>query len=126
MDYQCDSCSGPGPVPRSAGFNYAYDPEGVTDELHTHPVSDECLIMWRGSGRFFIGGRWTDARAGDVALAPCGVAHGHTSDSNETWLGGFASPPQLDLLMPTDYYEQGRFASPKATRLEKERAESQA
>ncbi len=112
----------PGAGPRSVGFNYAYDPDGVTDALHTHPVSDECLIMWRGSGKFFIAGQWIDAKAGDVALAPCGVAHGHTSDGNATWLGGFASPPQLDLLMPTEFYEDGRFSSPKATRLGIERS----
>ncbi|HRV60392.1 MAG: cupin domain-containing protein [Solirubrobacterales bacterium] len=108
----------PGAGSRSVGFNYAYDPNGVTDELHTHPVSDECLIMWRGSGKFFIGGSWIDAKAGDVALAPCGVAHGHTSVGDETWLGGFASPPQLDLLMPTDYYDKGSFTAPTPTRLE--------
>lgn len=108
----------PGVGPRSTGFNYAYDPEGVTDEMHTHPVSDECLVMWRGSGKFFIGGQWVDAREGDVALAPCGVAHGHSSDGKDTWLGGFASPPQLDLMMRTDLYADGKFTSPEVTRLE--------
>jgi hypothetical protein len=34
-----------------------------------------------------------------------------------TLFGGFASPPQLDLLMPTDYYAAGAFSSVTATRL---------
>jgi mannose-6-phosphate isomerase-like protein (cupin superfamily) len=108
----------PGAGTRSVGFNYAYDPNGVMDTLHTHPVSDECLVMWAGSGRFFIGGQWVDAQANDVALAPCGVAHGHLSSSDGTYFGGFASPPQLDLLLSTDFYNDGVFTAPAATRLE--------
>ncbi|MGZ8667346.1 MAG: cupin domain-containing protein, partial [Solirubrobacterales bacterium] len=92
---------------RSVGFNYAFDPDGVQDRIHTHPVSDECLVIWGGKGRFFIGGQWVDATAGDVALAPCGVPHGHVSEG-DAHFGGFASPPQLDLMIPTDYYEAGR------------------
>lgn len=108
----------PGAGTRSVGFNYAYDPDGVTDTLHTHPISDECLVMWAGSGRFFIGGQWVEARANDVALAPCGVAHGHVSVGDDTYFGGFASPPQLDLLLPTDFYDDGVFTAPPAERLE--------
>jgi quercetin dioxygenase-like cupin family protein len=108
----------PGAGTRFVGFNYAYDPDGATDTLHTHPVSDECLVMWTGRGRFFIGGQWGDARANDVALAPCGVAHGHVSEGDSTYFGGFASPPQLDLLAPTDFYDDGVFTSPSATRLQ--------
>ena len=32
-------------------------------------------------------------------------------------MGGFASPPQLDLMIPSDYYEAGRFKHPAATEL---------
>lgn len=106
----------PGAGSRTAGFNLAAPASGTADELHTHPVSDECLVMWRGDGEFFIGGTWLPAKANDVALAPCGVPHGHRSEG-VTLFGGFASPRQLDLLMPTDYYTAGAFTSAAATRL---------
>jgi gentisate 1,2-dioxygenase len=107
----------PGAGSRTAGFNLAAPEPGSADVLHTHPVSDECLIVWRGREiELFIGGSWVSARANDVALAPCGVAHGHRSEEI-TLFGGFASPPQLDLLMPTEYYAAGAFASPTPTQL---------
>src|SRR5450755_2392502 len=102
---------------RTAGFNLAAPDSGTADELHTHPVSDECLVMWRcDSAEFFIGGTWLQAKANDVALAPCGVAHGHRSEG-VTLFGGYASPPQLDLLMPTEYYATGAFTTATATQL---------
>jgi len=107
----------PGAGSRTAGFNYAYAADGVQDVIHTHPVSDECLVMWSGRGSFFMGDRWVPARAGDCVLAPCGVPHGHRSDGPAVF-GGFASPPQLDLLLPTEYYANGRFTAPEATRLD--------
>jgi mannose-6-phosphate isomerase-like protein (cupin superfamily) len=107
----------PGAGSRTAGFNLAAPDSGTADALHTHPVSDECLVMWHGdSAEFFIGGTWLPATANDVALAPCGVAHGHRSQG-VTLFGGYASPPQLDLLMPTDYYSDGAFTAPTATQL---------
>ncbi len=108
----------PGHGCRLAGFNYAIAPDGVADVIHKHPVSDECLVMWSGRGAFFMGDRWIDASANDCLLAPCGVAHGHRSDGL-IHVGGFASPPQLDLVLPSDYYESGRYKSPEPTRLER-------
>lgn len=110
----------PGAGTRLTGFNYAYCGEGVEDTIHTHPVSDEFLVMWSGEGQFFVGDiGWVDAGAGDVALAPCGVMHGHrsTPERGPSMMGGFASPPQLDLVIPTDYYDTGEFRHPQATEL---------
>lgn len=110
----------PGAGTRMAGFNYAYCGVGVTDTIHTHPVSDEFLVMWSGKGQFYIGDLgWVDATAGDVALAPCGVMHGHRSTelTGPSMMGGFASPPQLDLVIPTDYYDDGRFEHPPTSQL---------
>jgi gentisate 1,2-dioxygenase len=110
----------PGAGTRLVGFNYAYCGTGVEDTIHTHPVSDEFLVMWSGEGQFFIGDvGWVDAGPGDVALAPCGVMHGHrsTDDRGPSMMGGFASPPQLDLVIPTDYYNAGQFSHPEQTEL---------
>ncbi len=110
----------PGAGTRLAGFNYAYCGVGVEDTIHTHPVSDEFLVMWSGAGQFFVGDiGWVDASAGDVALAPCGVAHGHRSTEGQgpSMMGGFASPPQLDLVIPTDYYRNGRYQHPAPSEL---------
>jgi len=106
----------PGHGCRMVGLNYALAPDGVSDVIHKHPVSDECLIMWSGRGAFFMGDRWIEAAANDCLLAPCGIAHGHRSHGL-IHVGGFASPPQLDLVLTTDYYERGRYTSPDATRL---------
>ena len=108
----------PGHGCRMVGFNYAIAPDGVVDVIHKHPVSDECLIMWSGHGQFFMGDRWIKAHANDCLLAPCGVAHGHRSEGL-IHVGGFASPPQLDLVIATDYYRDGRYTTADATRLER-------
>ena len=106
----------PGAGTRLVGFNYAYCGIGVQDSIHKHPVSDEFLVMWSGSGQLFVGPNgWVDAEANDVVMAPCGVAHGHRSVEGRgpSMMGGFASPPQLDLVIPTDYYEDGVFQHPE-------------
>jgi hypothetical protein len=45
--------------------------------------------------------------------------HGHRSTDarGPSMMGGFASPPQLDLVIPTDYYSSGRFSHPDQTEL---------
>ena len=35
-------------------------------------------------------------------------------------MGGFASPPQLDLVIPTPYYRDGLFSHPIPSRLSEE------
>ena len=110
----------PGAGTRLTGFNYAYTGLGVADVIHKHPVSDEFLVMWSGSGQFFgeaFG--WVDAEENDVMLAPCGVAHGHRSTDGRgpSMMGGFASPPQLDLLIPSPLYDNGKFPHPAVSEL---------
>lgn len=105
----------PGAGTRLVGFNYAYCGTNVQDSMHKHPVSDEFLVMWSGQGQLFIGDLgWVDADENDVAMAPCGVVHGHrsTAERGPAMMGGFASPPQMDLMIPTPYYKDGVYAHP--------------
>ena len=99
----------------SGVFNFAYGADGVEDVIHKHPVADECLVIWAGRGRFYMGDRWVEVEAGDAVLAPCGVAHGHVS-VGPALFGGSASPPQLDLVI-TDrgVYRDGRFVTTTTT-----------
>jgi gentisate 1,2-dioxygenase len=99
----------PGAGSRTAGFNYAFAPAGVADLIHTHPVSDECLVLWAGRGQVTFGNGWIDVGPHDCVLAPCGVMHGHRNGKGPGFWGGFASPPQLDLLMETEHYKDGEF-----------------
>jgi mannose-6-phosphate isomerase-like protein (cupin superfamily) len=113
----------PGAGTRLTGFNYAYTGIGVSDVIHKHPVSDEFLVMWSGSGQLYGGGfGWVDAEENDVMMAPCGVAHGHRSIEGRgpSMMGGFASPPQLDLMIPSPFYANGKFQHPAASQLTNE------
>jgi quercetin dioxygenase-like cupin family protein len=124
----------PGSGTRMAGFNYALAPAGAADAMHVHPVSDECLIVWEGICEGYTADGYTDTGSPDfwnsrqssfvaldtydVILAPCGVLHGHRSTATPSVLGGFASPPQLDLLIGNPYYDHGVFTKAGSQRLD--------
>ena len=78
----------------------------------------ECLILWEGKGQFYYGDRWVEAETFDCVLAPCGVRHqvkGRENPLAGRWFGGgFASPPQLDLYMETEYHKDGKFSRPRS------------
>ncbi len=98
----------PGAGTRLMGFNYTHWPAKVPEVMHIHPLADECLILWNGRAQFYMGDGWLDAEVNDCALAPQGVYHGTRNDEDCIY-GGFASPPQLDLLLNSGYYENGLF-----------------
>ena len=109
----------PGAGTRSAGFNFAYSPDPEPDFIHTHPVSDECLFLWAGKGKGYLGGAdWIEMKPLECLLAPCGVFHGHWGLGGPSFWGGFASPPQVDLLVKTPYYAGGAILPGEVTALE--------
>ena len=111
----------PGHGVRSSGFNFGPVDPGNPAQRHSHPVSDECVIFWDGGpADVELGSRRVRMQIHDVLLAPCGVEHGGgpTEEQGRIWLGGFASPPQLDLLLKSDYYDGAAIATPPYSELE--------
>jgi len=105
----------PGAGSRTAGFNYAVAREWTMDNLSIHPVSDECLVLGEGEWEGCVAPGYTGAEIIDLAthcviLASCGVLHGHRTTARPSVLGGFASPPQSDLLLDDGFYDDGVFS----------------
>lgn len=104
----------------ATGFNFACMAPGATADIHTHPVSDECVVNWSGGDLCWLGDRWVPTASYDCVLAPCGVRHGAQVPADNPALflvGGLAAPPQLDVLMGSGYYANGRFTRPPFSRL---------
>lgn len=104
----------------ATGFNFANMSPGMTADIHTHPVSDECVINWAGSDQAWLNDRWLPTGPYDCLLAPCGVRHGAVMPADATedyFVGGLAAPPQLDLLIQSGYYKDGKFTRPAFERL---------
>jgi len=104
----------------ATGFNFACMTPGMTADIHTHPVADEVVVNWWGGNPVWIGDRWLQSHSYDCILAPCGVRHGGLvpADAEQYLLvGGLAATPQLDLLINSGYYRDGRFTRPDFQRL---------
>ena len=54
------------------GFNFSCMKPGMTADIHTHPISDECIVNWWGGNPVFLGDRWLETRSYDCLLAPSG------------------------------------------------------
>ncbi|BCA94570.1 hypothetical protein TUM19329_09310 [Legionella antarctica] len=117
----------PGHGARQCGFHLTRCATGDLFAAHTHPVSDECVIVWSGAARGFLNDHWFEMGVHECLLAPCGVPHGgplniqtKTADSchqsKDTLWGGFASPPQGDLYLRAGYIQNQEFQDPIAVR----------
>jgi len=97
------------------GYNcVVHQPKQLFD-IHVHPVSPERIIAVQGTGLFYLEDAWIEARENDVLVAPSGVQHG-TAGSEKTdgtfVCAGFATPPQLDLILASGFYKDGEFVRP--------------
>ncbi len=117
----------PGHGSRLCGFHLTRCAPGDIFATHTHPVSDECVIVWAGSARGFIDGHWFEMGIHECLLAPCGVVHGgplnvetqtidNVHPTHDTLWGGFASPPQGDLYLHGGYINNQCIADPPSIR----------
>ena len=90
----------------TAGF---HDP-GVSFAPHSHPISEEVLICFRGRGQMYLKDRWVDVEEGDIVYAPEGILHGTRNPEGNTKpfiTIGCAAPPQLDLYQKSGYVLKG-------------------
>lgn len=119
----------PGHGTRLSGYHVTRCSVGNQFAAHTHPISDECVIVWAGSARGFIDGHWFEMGIHECLLAPCGVPHGGplniktqtlntASDGGDTLWGGFASPPQGDLYLHGDYIKDQAVDDPPSKRFD--------
>jgi gentisate 1,2-dioxygenase len=119
----------PGHGARLCGFHVTRCSSGDEFAAHTHPVSDECVIVWAGTARGFLDGHWFELGIHECLLAPCGVPHGgplniqikttHSSGpSSDTLWGGFASPPQGDLYLRAGYITNQSIQDPPSVRFQ--------
>ncbi|MCL9683998.1 cupin domain-containing protein [Legionella maioricensis] len=117
----------PGHGSRQCGFHLTRCATGDLFAAHTHPVSDECVIVWAGSARGFLDNHWLEMGIHECLLAPCGVPHGGPlniktqvvgtiEQSKDTLWGGFASPPQGDLYLRAGYIQNQKVQDPVAVR----------
>ena len=49
---------------------------GQEQHLHDHATQDKCYLVLEGAGEFTVGDETRQCTAGELILAPAGVAHG--------------------------------------------------
>jgi hypothetical protein len=79
---------GPGSGPRSTGFHFA-------NAVHTHPASDEAVVLWDDVAQAWAQGGRHDMEIFDVALAPCGVEHEIAMVPGQALWGGRGAAARL-------------------------------
>jgi len=71
------------PVMGSAltGCQVIYQEPGETFTVHSHPISEDVTVVFKGKGEAFLGDFWYEVREGDVIYAPENVRHGTRNPS---------------------------------------------
>ncbi len=117
----------PGHGSRLCGYHLTRCAPGDIFAAHTHPISDECVIIWGGEAQGFLDGHWFNMGIHECLLAPCGVPHGGPLNTatqtvgskttlKDTLWGGFASPPQGDLYLRGGYINNQCIKDPPSAR----------
>jgi hypothetical protein len=96
----------PGAGTRLTGFNYAYTGLGVADVIHKHPVSDEFLVMWSGSGQFF-GEAFEDIFEEDSESDSESESESDSDASDDSWeTCSFDTQQEPDDWKTDDFYSR--------------------
>jgi quercetin dioxygenase-like cupin family protein len=66
---------------------------GQEQKVHAHAGADKFYLVVSGKARFVVGDRTFEARAGDLILAPAGLAHGVEAALERTVLLVGIAPP---------------------------------
>lgn len=63
------------------GCQAIYHNPGETFTVHSHPISEDVTVVFRGKGEAFLGDFWYEVSEGDVIYAPENVKHGTRNPS---------------------------------------------
>ena len=94
--------------------------EGAAD-IHTHPLSDDCIFALEGGTEAHLGGDWVHVEAYEAAMAPVGVAHGGRPNGSGIvgLVLGFGAPAELDVYLKSDdMFKDGHYTDVAFQRLE--------
>jgi gentisate 1,2-dioxygenase len=112
----------PGFGTRLAGLHVGYVAADAGSDVHSHPISEDCVITHMGTNWAYIDGKRVRLRALDVAMASVQALHGGVpgEGAEAALMTGFGAPAQQDLYMDTPYYDKddGTYSRPESTRLE--------
>ncbi|GCE29805.1 hypothetical protein KDA_52890 [Dictyobacter alpinus] len=84
----------------SNGKEFAFElyarPHGAVAAEHIHPMQEEIFEVVKGTMRFSINGKQSDALAGEKVSVPPGTRHSWWNESNEELIAHVALRPALD------------------------------
>jgi gentisate 1,2-dioxygenase len=66
------------------GCQVIYHQPGETYTVHSHPVSEDVTVVFKGKGEAFLGDFWYQVAEGDVIYAPENVKHGTRNPSGSS------------------------------------------
>ncbi|MBP2652677.1 MAG: cupin protein [Firmicutes bacterium] len=102
----------PGVGAKNVGHHNACHEPGVAFKPHVHPISEDAVLFWNGTGMAYLESRWIEVSEGDILYAPALVRHGtgcHKNSPRAIMSCGCATPPQFDLYQKAGYLKEGKF-----------------
>ncbi|GAA1553744.1 hypothetical protein GCM10009827_088140 [Dactylosporangium maewongense] len=72
------------------------DPGGQAPPLHVHDAEEEVWVVLDGEISFFVGDRWLDLGAGQIAHGPRGVPHSYVVRSPQARMAVVYSPSGIE------------------------------